>query len=179
MTGALASVLVGGGLGLLGSVVMTRGTTRPALVVAMTVTAVAIARETHLVRLPLPQARRQTRRIWALLHSPTTAAALWGLDIGAVFTTWFTFAGVWALVAVAIISANVEFGAGLIVVYWAGRALALWLTPLIIRDANSTPALLSVLAARRDQFRWVHVGGLAWLLAMLSLWTIRSGSMMP
>lgn len=178
MAGALASALVGSGLGLFGDLVMTGGATHAALAVAMTVTALAIVRETRLIRLPLPQVRRQTRGIWARVHSPTTAVALWGLDVGAVFTTWFTFAGVWALIAVAIISADAGFGTGLFVAYWAGRALALWVTPLMIRDANSTPALLSAVAARRDLFRWVHVGGLAWLLAVLVLWVVRSGSMM-
>ena len=97
-------------------------------------------------------------------------AALWGLDLGLFFTTWFTFAGDWLLVIVAIITREPMYGAALFSVYWLGRALSVWFAPLLLQDARATPQLMSSIRAHRWAFQRLHVVGLAWGITVLIIW---------
>jgi len=158
--GAITSGLVGLGLGAMGSLA-TRPFATAALAVCFAIAGVGFLREARLVRLPLPQVRRQTRDLWAKSNLAPAAAALWGLDLGLTFSSWMTFAGVWFVVAVATASADPAFGATVLTSYWAGRALSVWLAPLLAPSLGATPDLLLAISGEGRVLRRVQAGTLA------------------
>ncbi|HEX9941070.1 MAG TPA: hypothetical protein VGG03_03575 [Thermoanaerobaculia bacterium] len=165
--GLLASALVGWGLAALGRALLPSGMSGPAAVLCLGIASLAAAREMGWVSLPLPQHRRQTRDVWAKWFRSPVAAALWGFDVGFLFTTWFTLAGVWLLVAVAFLAREPWFGTLLFAIYWLGRALSVWVAPLLLEDAASTPRLLAAIEEHRSFVQRVHVLALAWALGVL------------
>jgi hypothetical protein len=170
--GAATSALVGSILGVLGAVVLPSQGWLAGYLVLGAVAALAIARELVGPSIPVPQLRRQTPGIWAKTHGSTASAILWGLDLGLIFTTWFTFSGAWFVVALAVASGQAAFGAIVVLAYWLGRALSVWVAPLMMPTATATPALLAALGAEHRLFKIVHVAALGWsvvLLAMLGI----------
>lgn len=137
---------------------------------AIAVAVLAIARELGVLLVPLPQVARQTKDIWAKVFHGTLTAALWGLDLGLIFTTWLTFSGVWLLVIVTILTGESSFGATLFVLYWLGRALSVWLTPLLLQDASATSLLLGEITRQQRLFQRIHAVGLAWSVVVLIAW---------
>jgi hypothetical protein len=168
VAGGVASALVGLGLAWLGRALLPAGLGRVAAGLAFAVAATAAARELGWLSLPLPQRRRQTRDVWAKRFHGPAAAAFWGFDIGLLFTTWFTLSGVWCLVAVALLARDPAYAVSLLLVYWAGRTLSVWLTPLLLADAASTPQLLAAIGERRRFIQRVHALALAGVLAVLA-----------
>jgi len=166
--GLLASCLVGWGLAALGRALLPSGRSGLAVVLCLGIAALAAAREMGWISIPLPQRRRQTRDLWAKWFRSPVAAALWGFDVGFLFTTWFTLAGVWLLLAVAFLAREPWFGTLLFAVYWLGRALSVWLTPLLLTDAASTPRLLVAIEEHHGFVQRVHVLALAWALGVLT-----------
>jgi hypothetical protein len=158
--GAITSVLVGLTIGAAGSLVM-RPFATAALMVCFAIAGAGFLREARLVRLPLPQLKRQTRDIWARSNLGAGAAALWGLDLGLTFSSWMTFAGVWFVVAVAAASADPALGAAMLISYWSGRALSVWLAPLLAPSVGTTPELLLAISGEGRVLRRVHAGTLA------------------
>ncbi|HSK75426.1 MAG TPA: hypothetical protein VLQ45_03130 [Thermoanaerobaculia bacterium] len=168
VAGGVASALVGWGLALLGRALLPEGLGRVAVALAFAVTATAAARELGWLSLPLPQWRRQTRDVWAKRFRGPVTAAFWGFDVGLLFTTWFTLSGVWCLIAVALLARDPAYAVSLLLVYWAGRALSVWLTPLMLADAASTPQLLDAIGERRRFIQRVHALALAGALGVLA-----------
>jgi hypothetical protein len=120
VSAVLAAALVGLVLGFAGSLV--GGTT--ALVVAAAVLAgLAALRELGLVRLPLPQARRQVPERWhAELPLPLWAAG-YGAGLGVGAFTFQPVATYWVACAAALALAEPLPAAALFALYGAGRAL--------------------------------------------------------
>lgn len=137
---------------------------------ALAVGLIAIAREVGWLSFPLPELRRQTEGVWAKLFSGTVAATLWGFDLGLVFTARLTFSGVWLLVAVAMLVGEPAFGSALFVLYWLGRALSVWIAPLLMPDADATPWVLDVIYRHYRLFQRIHVLGLVWSTVVLIVW---------
>lgn len=169
VAGATTSALTGAALGLLGAVLLGERILAAGTAVAITVGVLAIARELGIAALPLPQVARQTKDVWVKRSDPTVAAIRWGLDLGLVFTTWFTFPGIWLITVVAFVVGEPAFGAALFAAYWLGRALSVWIGPLLMRDARETPQLLSVVRANYPIFRRAHIMGLALAVAVLAM----------
>lgn len=167
--GAASSALLGGLLGALGALVLPASFHPPAVVAVLALATVVLLREAGVVSFSVPQLRRQTRDVWAHRFSPSVTAALWGMDVGLLFSTHLTFAGTWLLVAVAVASAQPAVGVALFLAYWAGRASSAWIAPVWLRDPGSTPRLLMDLAGYRRAFQLVHVAGIAVLTAALSV----------
>lgn len=161
LAGASTSAFIGATLGLLGGAVLPAEIGLPAILIPITVGLLAIARELHVVAVPLPQIARQTRDVWAKSAGGTCAAIRWGLDLGLVFTTWFTFPGIWLLAAVAVVMAEPGFGAALFTAYWVGRALSVWVGPLLLRHGRETSQLLEAVDVNYPLFQKAHVIGLA------------------
>jgi hypothetical protein len=136
---------------------------------ALIVALLASAREFGLVSIPLPQVRRQTKRIWATIFPTPITAALWGLDLGLVFSTWLTYSGAWLLLIVAIVSQDPVFGAALFAAYWFGRVLSVWIAPLLLQDAASTAQLLRGLMRQREALGVVHAWGIVWATVVLGM----------
>lgn len=177
LAGGAASLLVGALLGILGGWIVPARVGMLGILIAIAVALLALARELSWLAIPLPQRRRQTRDIWAKVFPSTWAAALWGFDLGLVFTTWFTFAGVWLLVIVAILIGSPQFGAALFTAYWLGRALSVWIAPMLLSDATATPQLLDEIVAQYRLFQRMHVVGLAWSIMVLIVWLTQSVAM--
>ncbi len=177
MAGMVTSALVGAGLGWLGRAVVPDPLAARGIPLALAVGAAAMARELGWVRVPLPQLRRQTRDVWGKVFPGVVAAVLWGLDLGLFFTTYFTFAGLWLLVMLGLLGRDAGLAAGLFVAYWLGRALSVWLVPLLMPDAGATPRLLEALAAQYGLFRRIHAAALAWaLIVLVLLWITGTGA---
>jgi hypothetical protein len=168
VAGAVSSAAVGAALGALGAMFLAPGLDPPRLALVAIVALAAIAHELGWITLPQPQIRRQTSRAWALGPAPV-AMILWGLDLGLLFTTWVTFAGVWAVVAASILAASPLLGAGLLTAYWAGRVLSAWIGPALLPTASATPQLVSAIHRQHELLRRVHIAGLIWLVLTLSL----------
>jgi hypothetical protein len=165
--GAVTSTLVGGGLGYLGGIFASGLGGSAGLACALAVGIVAFTREAELVRIPLPQVPRQTQGLWAKTWGGTGATVLWGLDLGLVFTTWLNFSGIWLLTAVALVTGQPSFGAALFGAYWLGRALSVWIAPLLVSSATDTAQLMVTFDEQRRLFKAAHVGALAWAVAVL------------
>jgi hypothetical protein len=125
-------------------------------IIVVIVAGVCLLRELLLPTSRIPQLRRQTHGYWAKTLNPTTAAMLWGIDIGLVFTTWFTFSGVWFVVAVALFAGGSTQGAAILGAYWIGRSLSVWLAPLMALDAEHVPHTLSILGESRRSAQIIH-----------------------
>ncbi len=170
VAGGVTSLAVGALLGWLGHTLLPEPISRIGLLVAMAIGIIAIARELGWIAVPLPQLKRQTQRTWAMRFPSTVTAILWGLDLGLFFTTWFTFAGDWLLVIVAIITREPAYGAVLFSAYWLGRALSVWIAPLLLQDTRATPQLMDSIRAHRWMFQRLHAVGLAWGITVLLVW---------
>src|SRR4051812_21402269 len=93
--GVVSSTAVGAGLGYAGALVLRSGGDSARTCAALAVALLALAHDAGWRWVPLPQLGRQTDGRWAKRRSAPSAAFLWGVELGAVFSTWFTFAGVW------------------------------------------------------------------------------------
>lgn len=134
--GAVASAaLVGLAFGLVGALV--GGTA--ALVVAAALAAVAALRELGVVRLPLPQARRQVPQWWhARLPLPVWSTG-YGAGLGAGFFTFQPVATFWVACAAAVALGRPLAAAACFSLYGAGRALMVVLPAL--REPELTAAV--------------------------------------
>ena len=168
--GSLTSASVGALLSLLGSFLLIPQLGRLSLLLALTVGLIAIARELGWIAISLPQLRRQTKEIWGKILPGIAAAVLWGLDLGLIFTTWLTFSGVWLLVVVAALVGEPAFGAMLFVLYWFGRAMSIWIAPLLMPNPGAIPEVLDVIYGHYRLFQRIHVAGLIWSVITLIVW---------
>jgi cytochrome c biogenesis protein CcdA len=173
--GLVTSVLVGAGLAAVGGLVIPAGTRPFGIVVALVVAVLAALRELGWVRLPLPEPKRQTRDLWAKTFSPPVAATLWGLDLGLLVSTRLTFAGAWLVLLLAALTGSPRLGATLTAAYWLGRALPVWIAPLLFENAGSSHRVLDELDRHRQWHRMVHVLGLG-LMAAVLFSTLLSGA---
>lgn len=173
VAGAAASAAVGAVIaGVAALLLSTWQPGRELALVPAVVASVAAAREAGAARIPLLQPKRQTCESWGKVRDRPVAAACWGFDIGLLFTTWFTYAGPWVVVALAAATRNVMAGAIVFVPYWAGRALPLWFSPVLLRgDANAVSLLVDI-GRNRRALQLVHVSAL--LLAAVVLVAERS-----
>lgn len=164
LAGAVASASVGSALGALGA-----WTLMPvaglATVAVVLLAVIAAAREFGFISVPLVQPRRQTNPCWKV-RGRRVAGLLWGLDLGLVFTTWFTFAGPWVLLAMAFAMRDPTIGASLFVAYWLGRALPVWIAPLLLRG-TTTLGMLRQLSQQYRYFQVMHASALLWVAALL------------
>lgn len=173
--GLVTSVVVGAGLGAAGGLVIPPGTHRLGIAVALVVAVAAAMRELGWVRLPLPERKRQTSDLWGKTFSRPVAATLWGLDLGLLVSTRLTFAGAWVVLLVAALTESPWRGATLTAAYWLGRALSVWIAPLLFENAGSTHHVLDEIDRHRHWHQMVHVLGLGVIVATLSA-TLLSGA---
>jgi hypothetical protein len=87
-----------------------------------------------------------------------------------VFTTWLNFSGIWLLATLSFLVAEPQFGAAVFLAYWFGRALSVWIAPLLLESAVATPRLLAQLQRERPLFGLVHGAGLIWSVVVVGWW---------
>lgn len=169
---SLAGLVASGCLGLsLGYVGGAFGGPRAPIVSGTTAAllcGLALGHEIGLIKFPLPQIHRQTRGTWAKIFPRIVASALWGLDIGLVFTTFVSFTGAWILAAIALVTGDPVFGAALFVCYWGGRALSVWYGPFM--SAAPVPALVQAVFSEYRTFARIHVIALLLALSGMLAW---------
>lgn len=167
VSGGVASTSVGAFGGALGRLLPLQWANGPGSLMVIAVASLAICRELGWLSLPLPQRARQTGRTWVMVLPPTLVAALWGLDLGLVFTTWLTFSGVWLLVTVGIVVGEPGFGAALFGVYWLGRAVSVWIAPLLVEETEQIPHLLDRVHSQRWLLQRIHAAALSWSVVVI------------
>lgn len=175
LAGLATSSLVGAVLGYVGAALGAGRTGAAGAIAALAVACLAASRELGWIRIPLPQARRQTAGGW-MHRGSGVAAVLWGLDLGLFATTWLTFAGAWLIPVLALLSGSAGFGAAVFGAYWIGRATSVWVGPMLLPTALDTPRLLDALMQHRRTAQLIHVGGLGWAIVLLALMTAGSVS---
>jgi hypothetical protein len=127
-------------------------------------TAIALAaRELGWITFPLPERRRQTEKVWAHEFGFRMASIMWGMHIGLGFGTSVTFGGFWVLTILAVAMGEPLFGATLMLFYWLGRVLSVWLAPAILRQESDGSELHAALLTNRFIFRQVSGVSLLWL----------------
>lgn len=120
------------------------------------------AREWGWVNFRLPELRRQSEQAWAHYFGFVMASAMWGFHIGLGFATRVNFGGFWVLVALAVALASPLYGAVVMLVYWMGRALPVWLGPGLVASFGDAAELPDI--AFRSRFTYHRLAGLtlAW-----------------
>lgn len=81
---------------------------------------------------PIPQLPRQTQKLWYGPRGPVHAAWWWGLDLGSGLTTLINFPIYWILPAAIFFFGSTVGGALILAAYALGRAVAVWLPPILI-----------------------------------------------
>ena len=74
--------------------------------------------------------------MWAFQFGIPTAAAMWGAHIGIGFATVITHSGFYVVVLLCVV-ADPALGAVLMMSYWVGRTLPIWLAPVVLTDYRS------------------------------------------
>jgi cytochrome c biogenesis protein CcdA len=157
-------VLVGSAVSALGAWLLAPVSTST-ISAAVPLATLAAAREFGWISVPLVQAKRQTNPSWKV-HGRRIAAVLWGFDLGLVVTTWSTFAGPWVLVVVAFVAREPTLGSGLFLAYWLGRALPVWLAPLLLQR-TTTVGMMRQLSSHYRDLQLLHAGALLWIAILL------------
>lgn len=177
VAGAGASVIAGSAFAYLGGSLGLPQTGTVGIGVISMLTALAVVRELGWTAIPLPQVRRQTAGIWAKRMGPTKAAILWGIDLGLFGTTWLTFAGAWLIPLLALLAGAPVFGAALFAAHWMGRALSVWLAPMLMPTGSDTLRLLDSLGESRRAAQLAHILVLAWSCVVLGVVAAGGGSL--
>lgn len=92
---------------------------------------VVAARDIGWLHFRIPERKLQTERTWFHHFGVIAAAAMWGIHVGLGFATRITFMGFWLLSAAVVLVGSGSLGAFVFLGYWVGRALPLWLLPLL------------------------------------------------
>ena len=175
LAGAMASGLVGFCAGGLGSLIPAGNWSRVGLVVAAVIGVLVALRESIGRTWPVPQLRRQTPENLRRRYSAPVAAALWGFDLGLVFSTWLTFAGPWFVLTVAIALGSPLLGTWLFLGQWLARAAWLWLAPYLLTSARIGPLFSQQVVRAIGLFRLVQIIasliGVAALVRLVVGWT--------
>ena len=123
-------------------------------------------RECFLPNWPLPQWNRQTFGWWPRAIGIGTSSALWGTELGLTFVTRLTFTGPLIIAGVIILSKDPAYGAGLLAAHWLGRALPVWILPLLVSSADPRD-LMTAVNAKRRQFQLSHAMALVTAAAVV------------
>lgn len=175
LAGLMTSGCVGLVVGLAGPVFHAEALGWGRWVLVLGVALILAARDAGWVSIPLPQIRRQTDGRWNKLLPWPVAAALWGGDIGLIFTTWLTFSGIWVLLGLGLVAGSPLLSLGLFVCYWLGRAASIWLAPVLLSGPKAAPSFLREVVAQRGLLRWIHLTAIFWFCVVLAMLAVSSG----
>ena len=161
LAGMVTSAVVGVLTVLTGRLVVPDGFPGLVAIVGTFVALLVIVRELEWAPIPLPQLKRQTEDAWARRFGfgSTAAATLWGLDLGLIFSHLLTFSGVWLIFVIALVMEDLAFGMALFIAYWLGKALPVWIAPLLMKEDTTVPQLMDEVVQQTGLFRKVHILG--------------------
>lgn len=148
-SGLASSALMGSAVGMAGGWLHGSSYAKNVALSSMGVLAVCLAaREWGWITFPLPERKRQTEKSFANQFGFITASAMWGFHIGLGFVTRITYGGFWLLVAVDLILGRANYGALLMMAYWLGRTLSVWIGPLLSNEGDAAKLMDLVTAAK-------------------------------
>ena len=159
LAGIATSCLVGLAIAGLGTLAAF---TVPAVVLSIVAAVVALAmmlREAGIVRFDPPQCDVQTHKEWVYEFGLTTATGMWGAHIGLALTTVITHGGLYALVLAAF-ARGLGGGEWIIVAFWVGRVLPLWLAPVLSGRLTRGDVIAGRLRQATSSFGVVSICGL-------------------
>jgi hypothetical protein len=161
--GALvASAALGATLGLFGSLIGTR----PALIAAAVLALMTALREAGLIRLAIPQSRRQVPERWSQEWPLPAWSAGYGAGLGLGFLTFQPVATFWVACAAALALGRPALAAACFALYGAGRAfMAVW--PL--RRQPDGPAAVESLVGRAGLMGRVNAAVLLLVVLLLAV----------
>jgi cytochrome c biogenesis protein CcdA len=132
VAGCFSAALVGVVLGTIGSALPWESSRLIAFYLIGFLSLLLAAREWGWIAFALPERKLQSERVWVHSFGFVTASVMWGLHIGLGFATRITYGGFWVLVAIAVVVGEPIYGAILMLAYWMGRALPVWVAPSLI-----------------------------------------------
>jgi cytochrome c biogenesis protein CcdA len=171
VTGSLSALMMGMLLGQIGR--WLGGNTTTKLYVVSLVSVLLAAREWGWANFRLPERKRQTEKIWAHQFGFITASAMWGFHIGLGFATWTTFGGFFVVVAFALVLASPLYGGVLMLVYWLGRTLPVWLAPRLVWSSRDAAELPEAIFRSRHIYHKIAGFVLAWSSGATMLMALR------
>jgi hypothetical protein len=71
------------------------------------------------------------------------------------------------------------FGAAVFGAFWLGRALSVWLAPVLLHDPRETHMLLKGIAQESQKLKRVHGAALAGVVIVLVWWLAHGSSWSP
>lgn len=151
-----SAILLGAVLGALGDAIGHLEQSLAALVISA-VGLMLAGRDIGVLRIPIPQLRRQTQKTWRHSFGSLTSAWLWGLDLGSGLTTLVNYAVYWILPLAAILRGEVVYGSVVLGLFGVGRAFVTAAVSLAFRaDPNFEPRDLLGLQSRGVEVRRMH-----------------------
>jgi cytochrome c biogenesis protein CcdA len=157
MTGCLSAAAVGAVLGVVGHLI--KGGTVCWFTIAVAL--VLLARDCNLIRFHIPEPKRQTEKAWAHEFGFFMASSMWGFHIGLGFATRVTYGGFWVLLVMALAVGDPIYGVLLLVLYWLGRAMPLWVMPFLWSGRDAGELVQGIFYDHRSYHR-LAVLGLLW-----------------
>ena len=123
------------------------------------------ARELGWLAFPLPERKRQTEKYFAHEFGFVVGSAMWGLHIGLGFTTHITYGGFWMLVAADVAIGDPLYGSLLMMTYWLGRSLPVWMAPTLW--TSGAEDIIEQLVSVRGVYRQIVGLALLWLAGIV------------
>jgi cytochrome c biogenesis protein CcdA len=173
VAGTISASLVGGLLAWAGSKLCPSGVCWVVIPLAL----ILAARERGWIRFRLPERNRQTEKVWAHEFGFVTASAMWGFHIGLGFTTYVKYGGFWVLTVMAFGTGKPGYGALLMLTYWLGRAMPVWVMPFISHGIQ-TAELMRAISANRSLYKQSEAFAL-FGSALAAMWVLHGSLSLP
>jgi cytochrome c biogenesis protein CcdA len=131
-------------------------------------------RESGWIRIHLPECKRQTEKLWAHQFGFVTASAMWGFHIGFGFATRITYGGFYILVATVFALGDSMYGVAVMLAYWLGRTMPVWLGPWLIAADQKTEELPEAVLYSRSLHSRLAVLSFLWSAVVAGLYAYKS-----
>lgn len=164
-SGLIVSMVVGLCIGELGALTIPRTAARWLMITVLPLGAIiCAAREAGWIHFSVPELKAQTRQEWHKQFGIVTASAMWGAHIGLGFGTRMTFMGLWVLSTIALVVGSPMWAVVLMGAYWFGRALSVWVAPLLVLSEKGHTGVLVMDQALqgRNMLRYLQIVTSCW-----------------
>lgn len=169
IAGCTSAAMMGTTLGVIGHQLALESFKQFGFYVAGVIGLLLAAREWGWISFPLPERKQQTEKVWAHDFGFVMASAMWGFHIGWGFFTRVTYGGFWVLVAIALLIGDPLYDALLMLLYWLGRVLPVWVAPALLGSGSEAVELPDVIFDHSAVYHRMTAVALVWsaLIAVL------------